>query len=157
MDDILIFESGSGGEFQLLGNDIATTSALYNQVYLALFGGNVLESTRVSYAPGEQRGDWWGNTLLLPENPESQFNSQTERVLQNVVLNSSGRVAVEEAVKADIAYLADLGETQVSVIFDEQNRVNITVRINEPTEKKPQEFNYIWDSAKGELIETLII
>ena len=157
MGDIEIYSSGSGGEFRLDGSRIKTTSSLFNQVFLALFGGNVEESTQSSYAPGEQRKDWWGNSVLLSENPDNQFNSKTERVLRSVVLNSSGRINIEEAAKEDTRFLKELGEVSVSVIFDSDNRVQIVVRIDEPTEKKSQQFNYIWDSSKGEVIDSFII
>ncbi len=157
MGDIEIYSSGSGGEFTLAGNFIQTTSSLFNQVFLALFGGNVEESTQTEYAPGEQRKDWWGNSVLLSGKPGNQFNSETQRALMNVVLNSSGRIAIEEAAKADTEYLSELGEVDVSVVFDEQNRVQIFVRIQEPANRQTQQFNYIWDSSRGELIESKIL
>jgi hypothetical protein len=40
MTDILIFETGNGGDMMLRNNDIVTVEGYENQPYLAMFGGN---------------------------------------------------------------------------------------------------------------------
>lgn len=155
--DILIKSTGNGGDFNLLGNDIEATSELYNQVYLALFGGNVEGSTKREYAPGESRLDWWANDLLFNEDNIRQLNSATERELKNVSLTSAGRIRIEQAIKVDLAYISALGSTEVEVSLESENRVSIYVKINEPSGEKTQLLTFIWDAARNEVVKTEII
>ena len=65
MNDLVIWETGNGGDAQLLGNDLATTDGLTNMPYLGWFGGNPGFITTGNELENEQRFDWWGNSLLL--------------------------------------------------------------------------------------------
>ena len=106
--DILLYETGSGGDLAVLSNDLVMTEALYQQVYLALFGGNVEDDTRQKYTESEERFDYWGNSLVWNETVTRQFNSKTERALLNNPINSSGRLAIIQAVTEDLRYLTSL-------------------------------------------------
>lgn len=121
MTDLLIYETGMGGDLLLRGNDLVGVAGYENAPYLAMFGGS----------------DWCGN-FLIPNNP---FNSQTETVLRNVNLNSAGRVAVEEAIKADLSFLNDIPGTKwsVSTTIAGNNRLEINISIN------GKQFNYVWN------------
>src|SRR5690606_6946193 len=89
--DVAIGEAeGNGGDIKLLGNDLAVIYSHENQVYLALFGGNVEQSTPAQETT-ETTEDWWGNNLLFGGDAAKQFNSETERALNNTALNSAGR------------------------------------------------------------------
>ena len=59
--DLNIFESGDGGELSIINEDLLFGESLYQQIYLALFGGNVEENTR-QYLLTEQKNDYWGNS-----------------------------------------------------------------------------------------------
>lgn len=109
---------GNGGDLQLLGNDLALVYGMENQVYLALFGGNV-------------EGNWWGNDLLMPNDTAQQFNSQTERALDNNVLNDAGIAKIQNAVKADLAYLKAIVTVVVSLL--DANVVEIQIKVVYPT------------------------
>ena len=65
MTDLVIYETGDGGDVQLQGNDLATTSGITNQPYLGWFGGNTDASTTGNELEGEQKLDWWGNSVLF--------------------------------------------------------------------------------------------
>ena len=97
MRDLLIYETGDGGDLKVLNNDLALTTSLYNQVYLCLFGGNVEASTKGNELENEKRFDWWANDLL-----DLNFNSETERIINTVTLNPSGRLKILQAVKNDL-------------------------------------------------------
>lgn len=155
--DIALKSTGNGGDFILTGNDIETTSELYNQVYLALFGGNVEGSTKRDYAPGELRLDWFANSLLFNNDNKKQFNSSTEMELKNVSLTSAGRVRIEQAIKIDLAYISELGKTEVEVTLLSENRISIHVKLLEPSGENSQILTFIWDSARSEVIKTEII
>jgi len=53
--DILLFENGDGGQLYLSKDDIQLTEVLYNQFYLALFGGNYESVTTGNEIEGELR------------------------------------------------------------------------------------------------------
>jgi len=155
--DIALKSTGNGGDFILSGNDIESTSSLYNQVYLALFGGNVEDSTKRNYAAGEERLDYWANSLLYENKPIEQFNSSTERELKNVSLTSAGIIRIEQAVKVDLSFISELGNYEVEVSFLENNQLSIEVKLLEPSGEKSQALNFIWDASRNEVINTEII
>lgn len=128
--DAAIGESdGNGGDLQQLGNDLAVVYGNENQVYLALFGGNVEQNTP-ALVTKEQTFDWWANNLFHPNDKERQFNSNTERTLNTTALNSSGRIKIESAVKDDLAFLIGLGATfTVNVTIPSVNTVTIEIRV----------------------------
>lgn len=149
--DLKVIESGNGGDLVKGTRDLIVISGLGNMVYLALFGGNVQASTPSRRLPTEQVFDWWGNSLLFPNNPELQFNSLTERTLNNVALTSSGRVRIEQAVLLDLAFMKPFAEVTASVTIPETDKVEIAVQLREPDNLQEQEFTFIWDASRNEL------
>lgn len=145
--DILLYETGSGGDFNLeLGDQ------LYQQFYLALFGGNVKESTKSSYLANEERFDYWGNTLIWNDSKAKQFNSETERTLQEVALNSQGRLKILQAVKNDLAYLQNVINFEVQVSLLSVNRVGIFITFVGKTNQQDKTLQFVFDSSKNEVI-----
>ena len=123
--DILIYETGDGGDILLRGNDMASVGGYENTVYLAMFGGS----------------SWWGN-FMVP--PEQQYNCVTEDVLNTTPLTSQGRVLIENAIKTDLAYLSSIPgtTTKVTTTITNANRIEINIDIN------GQQFNYVWNPDK---------
>src|SRR5665213_2066851 len=130
--DIDIFEGGSGGEIAVVNGDIGLTDYLYNQVYLALFGGNVEAVTLGNEPVGAPREDYWQNDLLYFNQPELQFNSTTELALRQNALNSTGRIAIQRAVEADLTYLNSIADITVNVVILSTNKIQIGVRLQQP-------------------------
>lgn len=155
--DVLLFESGDGGEMAVLSGDLELTETLYQQVYLALFGGNVEQNTRTDFLFTEERFDWWGNSLFFGEVQSKQFNSNTERVLRNVALNSVGRLSVISAVEQDLQYLSDLLDLSVDVEFFGVNKIRIIVKFNRKGNQEDKVLQLVYDNAKNELIIERII
>ena len=151
VEDLLIYETGNGGDLALLGEDISTTSNITNLVYLALFGGNVEENTTEETILQLTREDWWGNELF-----NLDFNSNTERTLQNVTLNSAGIRKIEDAVKKDLLFLNEIGTTEVNVSLISHTKVRIFVKFIQKNEKQIN-INYIYSSEKIEIIEREIL
>lgn len=112
MTDVLIYERGTGGDILLRGNDLVQVQGYENTVYLALFGGD----------------SFWGNYL----NPKKPYNCQTERALRENTLNSSGRLAIENAIKNDLAFLNDVPGTTytVSTVLAGKDRIDINIEVN---------------------------
>jgi phage gp46-like protein len=128
MNDILIYESGNGGELQLLADDLATVDGLTNQVYIALFGG----------------GDpaWFGNDT---DGINLGQNATFEKTLQEVALNSNGLRSLENAAKADLSFFSDV-KVEASLLTI--NKLQLSVIISENI------INFVFES--GTLIEIII-
>ena len=131
--------------------------ALYQQVYLALFGGNVEDDTRRKYTESEERFDYWGNSLVWNETVTRQFNSKTERALLNNPINSSGRLAIIQAVTEDLRYLTSLLTYSVDVSILGINSLKITVNFTSKTNQENKVLQLVYDNAKNELIIDKII
>jgi hypothetical protein len=157
MIDLLLFESGDGGDVNLLGNDIEMTNSIFNMVYMALFGGNPEAVTTGNEVEGEERNDFWGNALLLPNDQEKQLNSFTENVLNTVALDSAGRVKIEDAAKDDLQFMSILAEITIDVSIVMNNRVEIEILLIEPGNLTEKKFQFIWDGTRQELIEKRIL
>lgn len=157
MTDLALHETGNGGDIQLQGNDLVTTGSIFNQIYMGLLGGNPAASTTGTELDTEQRLDWFGNGLLFQDEPEIQQNSTLERTLNEVALNSSGRLQIEEAVKADLAFLRDVAEISVETSVTDIDRIQITILVQEPDNIQEQSFIFIWDATKEEIIIPITI
>lgn len=137
MLDLKVIETNNGGDLVLNGNDLSVIYNTDNMIYLALFGGNVEQSTK----PNEvlsQSFDFWGNTLFLNDNPSAQFNSETERVINTVALTSNGRVKIENAIKEDLSFFKNFGAiviVSVQIIRVDFLRVEIRVEFENQSEK----------------------
>jgi hypothetical protein len=148
MIDVLIYESGNGGELSLKDGDIETTDGLFNIPYLSHFGGNVEVSTKGNELEGEERIDWWGNIFL---EDESQMNSELERALNNNALTSAGRANIEAAAKKDLQVLSDIADVSTTVSITGNDKIYISDKVDKTV------VNLIWDSTKSELIEEITI
>ena len=151
--DISLYESGSGGEFNLLSNDLETTGALWNNIYLALFGGNLRpENQSQEFNPDEINFSYWQNETFYSQEPEKQLTSLTESLLNKTVINSKGLNDLEEAVGIDLQYLQALGELDISVSQDGIDRIRIDIFIQESETQTELALKFIWDNTLKEVI-----
>lgn len=123
--DLLIYETGGGGDLIIQGNDLAQVQGYENAPYLSMFGGN----------------DWWGNYLLPPPN---QFSSKTEQILNSTPLSSAGRIIIENAIKSDLSFLNNIQGTtwSLTTTIAGPTRLQIYITINGTT------FFYEWNPNK---------
>jgi len=149
--DFSIYESGNGGELVINNNDIVLSETLFNQVYLALFGGNIEAVTRGDEPINEERLDYWQNSLFYGENPAKQMNSETEALMANLELNSSGRLKLIQAVKNDLSYLSQLATITVDVFFTSENRVEILIKFDK-SDNSSDVFSFVYDNSRNEVI-----
>ena len=149
--DLKIVESGNGGDFVKVTRDLVTINGFESMPYLALFGGNVAASSPNVRIETEQDFSWWGNSLLMPNDPGLQFNSETERALNTTPLSSSGRVIIEQAVRKDLAFMKEFATILVAVSIPATDKVIIGVRIQEPDNVQRRDFIFIWDATRNEL------
>lgn len=146
MQDVLILETLNGGDLNKVAGDLALAKGWENMPYIALFGGNVKQSTPTERVDGEQNFDWFGNAFETETG--LQINSQTERVLSQVNLNSNGRILIEQAVNADLEFMREFATVNVDVSIISDDRVQIDIAIIEPTNLQNKQYRYIWDSTK---------
>lgn len=151
MFDVAITESGSGGDIVIQGNDLALVYGMENQPYLASFGGNI-EADTISNVVVDISEDYWGNALLIPNNPNAQFNSKLERALRVTPLTSSGRTKIINALTQDLQYLQDsLGNNvaiNVSIISDNWLQIQLNITLAKGT--RVIIINYKKQSADGD-------
>ena len=151
MFDVAIVEGGSGGDIVIQGNDLALVYGIENQPYLASFGGNI-EADTISNIAGDISEDYWGNALLIPNNPNAQFNSKLERTLRLVPLTSAGRTKIINAITQDLQYLKDLlGDNiaiGVSIISDNWLQIQLNITLAKGT--RVIIINYKKQSADGD-------
>jgi hypothetical protein len=122
-----------------------------------LFGGNVEASTKGNEIPTEIREDWWGNSLIFADRNKKQFNSETEKTLNNTALNSSGRIKIERAINQDLNDFKSICDIKVSVSILGVNKLKISIFLQKPNSKQDKVMQIIWDSAKTEIILQNII
>ena len=152
MLDLVLYETGNGGDLVATTADLDKTASFYNMIYLALFGGNVEASTRGDELPNEERFDYWANSLIFPEEPGLQFNSNTERVLNESPITSASRLRIEEVVKDDLKFMEEFGGVEVYTEILGIDQLGITAIIIEPDAIENKVFRFIWDATKKQLI-----
>ncbi|MBC7486086.1 MAG: hypothetical protein H7282_04990 [Cytophagaceae bacterium] len=144
--DVALLETLNGGDIQINGNDLALQNSWGNMIYIALFGGNKEADTK-SIPDNEMDNSWWGNDLLMPNDPAIQFNSKTERILDSVALNSNGRIQIENTVKEDLAFLTIYFIIAVSVTIISTDRIKIEIQVR-ALDSLPSQYAtaiIIWD------------
>ena len=155
MSDVSVFDNGNGGDWQNSTNDIVLVNSLWSQPYLAMFGGNIEQSTPVSEDDLEgriERFDWWGNSIGFPDDPVQQFNSVTERTLNTVSMSNEGIQEVQKAVLEDLTYLSPIAEVEAVVTLDDAQRIRIAIRLIEPGNLDERNFVFLWDGTRVEQI-----
>lgn len=155
--DLHIFESGSGGELAKIQGDLVLVESLFQVVYISLFGGNVEASTLGNELDSQERKDYWANALIFPNKPSRQFNSETEKTLTQVPLNSEGRLKIESAIKLDLDFLKNIANLQIEVNISSLDKVDILITLDSITNQTNQQFQFIWDNSKKQVITQKII
>lgn len=151
MGDLRIIENGDGGDAVLNGNDLEIINGFQNMPYLGMFGGNIKASTVGEKVENEQAFDWWGNNLLMKNNPTIQFNSLLEKKLKDISLTPSGRIEILNTVKQDLEFMNEFSTVTVETSIISTDRIEILIKLQEPDNLESNEFTYIWDSTNSEL------
>lgn len=151
--DLEIIETGDGGDIVKKPKDLSVLQGFQNMPYLAMFGGNVEQSTPATRLSTEQDFSFWGNNLLHPGDASVQFNSETQRALNTVPLTSFGRPLIQQAVQKDLAFMQEFAEVSVEVTIPMHDHVMIGIRLRQPDNLQAQDFVYIWSATKQELLQ----
>lgn len=150
--DLRLIENKDGGDCVLNGNDLEMISGFQNMPYIGMFGGNVEQST-LGPKTTEETFDFWGNFLFHPTEQPIWFNSKTELLLKSVALTSSGRIQIQEQVKKDISFMELFSQITVSVSLITVDKVQISIKIQEPNNLQSTDLIYIWDATQQELTQ----
>lgn len=137
MKDILLIETNNGGDMVIENNDIKMTNSFVNQVYLALFGGNVYSDN------GEQQNEYWANELFIEEN---KYQSMFEKTMMEVVLNSSGLEKIKQAVDVDLAYLKKYANFTIDVSILSKDSLSLYILIKAPN-NTDEKIRIIWNNG----------
>jgi hypothetical protein len=155
MADLRLIETGDGGDYVLVNNDIEMISGFQNMPYIGLFGGNLKQSTEGA-KNREQIFDFWGNYLFHPTEQKIWFNSKTEQLLNEVALTPAGRIEIEQQVKKDLEFMNEFSTITVEVLLISVDRIQIDIKIQQPNIEESDTFSYIWNSTELELIDVAI-
>ena len=75
-----------------------------------------------------------------------------ENALNTTALDSSGRITIEEAAKKDLEFMKDIADVSVDVSILSDDKVSIFAKLKEPENIQVQEYQFIWDGLKNEVI-----
>jgi hypothetical protein len=67
-------------------------------------------------------------------------------------LTSSGRLTLEDAIKSDLSFFSEFSTINVFTQLESVDRIKIFIEIKEPTNTQTNQFVYIWNATKQELI-----
>lgn len=149
--DLEVVETRNGGDIIKNPKDLSVIRGLENMSYLGMFGGNIESSTPQTRRPNSQASDYWGNSIFDANDPDRQFNSETERALMTIPLTSFGRVKIEQAVIKDHQFMKAFANVSVDVQIISSTTVLIGIRIRRPDNLEEKIFAYIWDATIAEL------
>lgn len=149
--DIELVETNNGGDLVKNAKDLSIIDGFENFPYLAMFGGNVEESTPVTRFENQKAYDFWGNNLLWPGDSSIQFNSNTERALNTIPLTSEGRVLIEEAIQSDLEFMKPFANVIIKTEIIATDKIILGIRLLEPDNIQRKDFVYIWDATNLEL------
>lgn len=146
--DIGLFQS----DMRVIDGDINTSEVLYQTIYISLFGGNLKQSTIGNEIDTEERFDYWANSLLFATQKEKQFNSETQRTLKEVALNTSGRLKIKQSVENDLFFLKNIVKFEVDVYIESSSRIRILINVISLSSNESKLYQLLWDNAKQEVI-----
>lgn len=157
MADLQLILTPDGSDFVLRGNDIQLIEGLQNMPLIGLFGGNPEQSTPRTREDGEQLFDWWGNSLLMNQQSEIQYNSILERTLRERAIMSSSRTEIIQVVQRDLQFMQTFAQVELDVSILTVDTVRINIKLTRPDNLESNEFTYIWNATSQELTPSGIV
>lgn len=152
MADLKLTQTPDDADIILNGNDLVITEGLHNMPLLALFGGNPGNPTEGAPVNGIENFDWWGNYILNVNDPKVWFNSYLENLLDNIVITPINLDKITQTVKKDLKFLSEYAVIDVACSIPYVDTLKIFISIVEKDTGEENEFSYIWNATKNELI-----
>jgi len=128
--DVLLTDTGDGGEFTLSGGDLETCGSFYNAVYLSLLNGNAFYNVYEKY----------------------ELDGRFEKAL-NQPITKTNLKNVETAAKQCLKWLLDEGAAdsiEVKAYGNTEQKINVDITINEPNDVS-YSYGLIWENQKAVL------
>lgn len=157
--DLSVYETGGGGDVILSNNDLEITQSIYNQVYLAWFGGNLVhdhsdEEERLS---DEQRFGYWQNDLFFSGlYSGGKLSSELELSLTSLPLTSQGLYDLKKAAEEDLEFLSEVADITVTLYGIDVDKIEIIAKLQQ-SNGTDNVFKFVWDATKLEVINKIDI
>jgi hypothetical protein len=144
MADVALHHSSDGGEIECVAGVIKLSDGLATSTYLSIFGGNDEDAG----IEADDQNQWWANFEISV--PEQRQRSQTQHLLAGLPCTPFNLGRVEDAVKADLAWMGAALQATVAVeaTLPALNTVNIHVEITIGNTTYPFDFLSPWGTAE---------
>lgn len=149
--NIGLYENGQAGDLEVTKRGFRLTGAIWTMIYTRLFGGNY-EPTDPQYPSGQQRFDYWANTLFLKNKPEMQFNSGLPKLLANIPLISGNLSRIERMARNDLRYIADIVNIKVEARILRKDTLGLNITVFDPVSKQNKTAEFIINETNEEEI-----
>lgn len=121
--DVTLCQTINDGDISVEGGIMAMSGGIETAAYLSLFGGNEDDD-----GSDGSPANWWGN--IDETQPEREYHSETQHVLQAMPATANNLLKVEAAAQRDLAWMITSGvatEIIVAATIPAVNRLKITV------------------------------
>jgi len=132
MTDVLLYQTLDDGDVTIDGGQVQLTDGLETAVYLSLFGGNEADDG----LPDNPYG-WWGNE---GEDGDTRMVSRLQNLMDSVPATSANLKRLNDAARADLAWLPARYAVDVSASIPGINKVKMTVSIDDQTFEFTEEW-----------------
>lgn len=141
--DIQLFQTDDDGDISVENGLVAMSGGLSTAVYLSWFGGNEEDSG------GQDTSlSWWGN---VDENePEKQYRSETQHLLQSIPATSGNLRRIEDAATRDLDWMLSsnaASSVSVAASIPALNRIKLVADVEAVGEESRFEFIENWKVA----------
>ena len=124
--DVLIFQTNDGGDIKITGGVVELSGGLQTSAYLSLFGGKEDDE-----GGSNTSLTWWAN--LDETQPEREYRSETQNLLQALVAIPANLRRVEDAANRDLAWMLDqkvASSISVEASMPGLNKIKLTINID---------------------------
>lgn len=141
--DVLLVQTDDGGEITVTGGITEMTGSFESMAYLCLFGGNEDDDGR----DGNPK-NWWGN--LDEDDPDRQYRSETQHLLQAIPATSGNLRKIEDAAGRDLKVFTAAkiaSSVTVAASIPGINRVKLTIEIEAQGVESSFDFVENWKAS----------
>lgn len=125
MVDLLLTETGIGGDIVIQSGKLLETTFVDTLVYICLFGGNYGHQTK-PVNKGDYREYFWGNDILYPT--DNLHDSKTERYLHDINLISANISKIESYATQDLVpLLRHIKEYKVKAYILSDDQIGLVI------------------------------
>lgn len=121
--DVVLCQTENDGDISVEGGIVAMSGGIETAAYLSLFGGNEDDD-----GSDGNPANWWGN--IDETQPEREYHSETQHVLQALPATANNLLKVEAAAQRDLAWMLSVGAaTEIAAVasIPALNRLKITI------------------------------